>query len=192
MLRLGLRVTAVVVLFGAGTPRAQESVRVAIGGGLAVTDADLEGAAEAEGDGVYGVFQVGFPSNLLFQVAISDTRDESSFLDPNSGSFLVEEDVLVRTELSLGYMFRVGSAFRPFVLGGLSLAKVRAELEGVEFIDDFSTAPMAGGGFEIGSEHHSFYLALTFDFGHEVDFQSGMGSEELDLRELHLGYLYRF
>jgi len=190
-LRFGM--VAVVLALGVGTTLAQESVRFGVGGGLVRNDADIEGGGDIEGEGAYGIFQARFSNDLLFQISVSGSSDDSDVFDPNSGFILEEEDKLIRTEIAVGYMFLGKSVFRPFIHGGVSLASVTTEIEGVEVIDDSSTAMSAGGGFEIGSgDHHSFFLDLSFDVGHELDLQFGLGSVDFDLSELHLGYLYRF
>ena len=193
MPKLGGAIMAVVLCAGGSIALAQESSRFSIGGGVAVNNADLEDGDEIEGDGLYGAFQVRFRNDALFQVSLSGTSDESDFLDTASGFILHEEDELFRTAFSMGYLFRGQSVLRPFLHGGLAIVSVTSEIEGFEVVDDSSEVLFAGVGLEAGKgDHHAFYADLSFDFGHEVDLEFGLGEVEFDLTELRLGYMYRF
>lgn len=159
--------------------------RSAFGGGFVDNEADVENSSDIEGDGLFLVFRTVANNGFLFLSSLSIT-------DADDGPI---EDDLLRLGLSVGYMFRKDDTVRPFLHGGFGWVQVKEEIFGIEDVDDSSLRLSAGIGLEAGKGRHAFFSNLVLDFGHKVEVNIlgvPLGNAEFNLRELHLGYIYRF
>jgi opacity protein-like surface antigen len=176
----------------------QKAYPFGIGIGFDVyTDEDIGLGGDFNENGGLNAIFYGQLYGVLFRVSVSISRDDHGALkdfDPNTGWDFELDDHLKRRDLSAGYIFRRNARFKPFLHGGVSYVALtrKADNGSVTLIDDFSTSPTFGVGFEVSEARIGMYLDINIDFGHEVDFDAIPGSEKFDLREYVIGWIVRF
>lgn len=163
--------------------------RVAIGFGYVHNQVVGEKSDDLDGNGLFGVIRLVSDRGFRFNATLSFTNtDDTAQGVTTKGEFL-------RFSATVGPMFRREMAVRPFLHFGIAYVVVDEASSGIQGVQDSSLALSGGVGLEVGEGPHGFYANLSFDFGHKVDVSlPGVlsGESKFDLRELHLGYLYRF
>ena len=192
-----LGVCLCVLSVSAGTALSQDEFHFGIGVGGALNAADVEGSRNIHGDGFHISFNGYLENGVLFRVSRSINTDDHGALaniDPCCPLVINLFDDLVRTDVSVGYIFRHDATFRPLLHGGVSFVTLEREADNgrIKIIDDSSRVPTLGGGFEIVKGRFGMYVDVNFDKEHVVDLKSGLGTAKFTLSEFYVGWLFRF
>ena len=177
-----------------------DGVDYGIGGGIATNTVGLEVGGDIDADGWYGMFRGVGEQGVMINVSLSSTdakKENVVIVDPILGMIVVDiEDEFLRLAVTGGYMFRRDEIIRPFLHAGFAYLQVEETASGIpDIVDDSFVSIALGVGLEVGKGHNAFFSDLVLDINHSVRVVNSLGdvvSTDVDLLELHVGYLYKF
>jgi opacity protein-like surface antigen len=185
-----------------GTRRSNQGVYVSLQGGVALTndsdltEAGITGAAKFDtGYALNGAFGYIFGSGLRAEGEIGYTKNDMESLSVNVGRFTITAtgfnghvDILSGMA-NVVFDFPVDGQVKPYLLGGLGIARVGVDIEGTTS-DDTVLAGQLGAGANV-EINEQVSAGLSYRFFKTADLNFGGTEADYSSNRFMLGLMYK-